>query len=99
MLLEKRIQHPVRIIKTTISGVQFIKDGVSVGAACKKRFLHSKQKELKECLNEKCIRQSALSVAKNVQFHSSLTEADLFTAENAIRNEDRHEEIDIKLTS
>jgi len=47
---------------------------------------------------EKCIRQSALSVAKNVKFRSNLTEADPYTAENAMQREDPQEEIDIKLT-
>ncbi len=36
---------------------------------------------------------------KNVKFLSSLTEADRYTAENAILNEDPREEVDIKLTS
>jgi len=40
-----------------------------------------------------------LIVAKNVKFHSNLTQADLFTVESAIRKEDHQEEIDIKLTS
>ncbi len=46
---------------------------------------------------EKCTRQSALIAAKNVQFHSNPMEADQYTAENAILNEDHPE--DIKLTS
>ena len=45
----------------------------------------------------KCIRQSVPIVAKNVKYHSNLTEADLFTAENAILNEETQG--DIKLTS
>jgi len=50
---------------------------------------------------EKCIRQSVQSAVKNVRFHSNLTEADLYTAENAMQREDPQEEvdIDIKLTS
>ena len=55
-----------------------------------------------ECLmvdQEKCTMQSALNVDKNVKFHSNLTKADLYTAENVMLNEDRREEIDIKLTS
>jgi len=48
---------------------------------------------------EKCIRQCALSVARNVKFRSNLTEADPYTAKNAMQREDPQEEIDIKLTS
>jgi hypothetical protein len=48
---------------------------------------------------EKCTIQSALNVDKNVKFLSSLTKADLYTAENVMLNEDPREEIDIKLTS
>jgi len=47
----------------------------------------------------KCIRQFVLSVARNVKFRLNLTEADLYTAENAMQREDPQEEIDIKLTS
>jgi hypothetical protein len=50
---------------------------------------------------EKCIRRFVLSVAKNVKFRLNLTEADPYTAENAMQREDPQEEIDIdiKLTS
>jgi len=48
---------------------------------------------------EKCIRQFVLSVARNVKFRSNLTEADQYTAENAMQREDPQEEIDTKLTS
>ena len=48
---------------------------------------------------EKCTIQSALNVDKNVKFLSSLTKADLYTAENVMLNEDPREEIDIKLSS
>ena len=49
----------------------------------------------------KCIRQFVLSVVRNVKCHSNLTEADPYTAENAMQREDPQEEvgIDIKLTS
>jgi hypothetical protein len=47
---------------------------------------------------EKCIRQFALIVARNVKFRLNLTEADPYTAENAMQREDPQEEIDIKLT-
>ena len=47
---------------------------------------------------EKCIRQFVLIVARNVKFRSSLTEADQYTAENAMQREDPQEEVDIKLT-
>jgi len=48
--------------------------------------------------SEKCIRPCAPIVVKNVKFLSNLTEADLYTAENVILNED-HKEEDIKLIS
>jgi hypothetical protein len=47
---------------------------------------------------EKCIRQFALIVAKNVKFRLNRTEPDPYTAENAMQREDPQEEIDIKLT-
>ena len=50
-----------------------------------------------KCPEEKCIRQSALNVVKNAKFRSNLTEADQYTVENAILNEEEQE--DIKLTS
>jgi hypothetical protein len=40
---------------------------------------------------EKCTRQSVLSVERNAKFPSNQTEADQFTAENAILNEDPRE--------
>ena len=45
----------------------------------------------------KCIRQFVQSVEKNVKFPSNLTDADRYTAENAILNEEIRG--DIKLTS
>jgi hypothetical protein len=45
---------------------------------------------------EKCTMQFVLSVDKNVKFHSSLTKADLYTAENVTVRKDPPEE-DIKL--
>ena len=42
--------------------------------------------------------QYVLNVEKNVKFHSSLTEEDLFTAESVMVNEDPLEEIDTKPT-
>jgi hypothetical protein len=48
---------------------------------------------------EKCIRQFAPNVNKNVKFRSNLTEADPYTAENAMQREGPQEEIDTKLTS
>jgi len=50
-------------------------------------------------MTERCIRQSALIVAKNVKYHSNLTKADLSTAKNVGQKEDPQEETDIKLTS
>ena len=43
--------------------------------------------------------QSVPIVDRNVKFHSNLTEADPYTVENVILNEDPREEVDIKLTS
>jgi hypothetical protein len=48
---------------------------------------------------EKCTMQYALNVDKSVKFHSSLTQADLYTAESVMLNEDPREEIDTKLIS
>jgi len=48
---------------------------------------------------EKCTMQSVLNVNKNVKSLSNLTEADQYTAENAMQREDPQEEIDTKLTS
>jgi hypothetical protein len=45
---------------------------------------------------EKCTMQFVLNVDKNVKFHSSLTKADLYTAENATVRKDQPE-VDIKL--
>jgi len=42
---------------------------------------------------------SVLNVDKNVKFRSSQIQADLYTAENVMVNEDPREEIDIKLQS
>ena len=41
---------------------------------------------------EKCIRQFARNVNKNVKFRSNLTEANPYIAENAIPNEDPQED-------
>jgi hypothetical protein len=48
---------------------------------------------------EKCIRQFARNANKNVKFRSNLTEADPYTANNAMQREGLQEEITIKLTS
>jgi hypothetical protein len=48
---------------------------------------------------EKCIRQFVLSVTRNAKFRLKMTEADLYTAENALQREDPQEEVDIELTS
>jgi hypothetical protein len=45
---------------------------------------------------KKCTRLPALTVERNVKFHSNLTAAGQCTAENATANEDHQE--DIKLT-
>jgi translation initiation factor 1A len=42
---------------------------------------------------ERCMKQSAQIAVKNVKFHSNLTQADLFTVENAGRNEDHDKAI------
>jgi len=44
-------------------------------------------------VTERCTRQFAVIAVKNVKFHSSLTEAGQFTAENAFQNEDHPEDI------
>jgi hypothetical protein len=46
---------------------------------------------------KRCTRQLALTVEKNVMFHSNQTVAGQIIAENATQNEDHHE--DIKLFS
>ena len=46
---------------------------------------------------KRCIRQLVPTAERNVKFPSSQTQQGQFTAENAIANEDHHE--DIKLTS
>ena len=81
--------------------VLFISVDVVVCVACEKRFLHSiiSGVENRICRKEKCIRQFVLNVAKNAKCHSSLIQADLFTAENATRNEDHHEDSKSKLTT
>jgi hypothetical protein len=48
-----------------------------------------------DCLTEKtekCTRQSALIVERNAKFPSNQTEADQYTAENAMLNEDPRED-------
>jgi len=47
-------------------------------------------------MKERCTRQSALIVAKNVKYHSNPTKADLSTAKNVGQKEDPQEEADIK---
>jgi hypothetical protein len=61
--------------------------------------LHIKCKEWKnsKCLRKRCIRQFVLIVVRNVKFPSNLTQADLFTAENAGQKEEAKEE-DIRLS-
>ena len=51
--------------------------------------------ELREpkCIEERRTRQSVQTVERNAKFLSSPTEADRYTAENAILNEDHHEDI------
>lgn len=53
----------------------------------------------RECLRERCIRQYAPIVAKNVKYHLNLTQVDPYTVESAGKREDPQEEIGIKLTS
>ena len=50
-------------------------------------------------VTERCTRQSALIVAKNVKFHSSLTEPDQFTAENVTEKEAHPEDIKLAYNS
>jgi len=42
---------------------------------------------------KKCTRLPALTVERNVKFHSNLTAAGQYTAENATANEDHQEDI------
>jgi len=44
-------------------------------------------------VTERCTRQFALIAAKNVKFHSSLTELGQYTAENVTEKEARPEDI------
>jgi hypothetical protein len=58
--------------------------------------LHSIEEELSsECIRKRCTRQFAATVERNAKFPSNLTEADPYTAENVILNEDRHEDIEL----
>jgi hypothetical protein len=52
----------------------------------------SKGVEIVKWQRKKCIRQFALNVEKNVKYHSSLTQAGRFTAENAGRRKEQQEE-------
>jgi len=60
----------------------------------KSSFCAKQHKELKQqkCIGKKCIRQFVLTVERNAKFPSNLTEADQYTAENVIPNEDRQED-------
>ncbi|MEM3458483.1 MAG: hypothetical protein QXN36_02500 [Candidatus Bathyarchaeia archaeon] len=44
-------------------------------------------------MRKRCIRQFVLIAEENVKFPSNQTEADQYTAENAIQNEDPREDI------
>jgi hypothetical protein len=44
-------------------------------------------------MEKRCIRQSVPTVERNVKFPSNQMEADRYTAENAIQNEDPREDI------
>jgi hypothetical protein len=44
-------------------------------------------------VTERCTRQSALIVSKNVKFHLNLTELDQYTAENVTEKEAHPEDI------
>jgi hypothetical protein len=56
----------------------------------------SKGVEIVKWQRKKCIRQFALNVERNVKFHSSLTQAGRFTAENAGRRKEQQQEEDSK---
>jgi hypothetical protein len=45
---------------------------------------------------ERCTRQFALTVEKNVKYHSSPMVADQYTAESVIRREHPREEVDFR---
>jgi len=72
----------------------FISYIILICASCKKQFLHMliKGVEIVRWQRKKCIRQFVLIVERNVKFPSSLTQADLFTAEIAGLREERREE-------
>jgi len=52
----------------------------------------SKGVEIVKWQRKKCTRQSVLIVERNVKFHSSLTQADRFTAESVGPREETQEE-------
>ena len=66
---------------------------------CKNKFfaLNSIRSEIVKCIGKRPIRQFVLIAERNAKFLSNQTEASQYTAENAIPNEDHHE--DIKLIS
>jgi hypothetical protein len=45
---------------------------------------------------KRCTRQFALNVARNVKYHSSPMEADLYTAESVTLREHPQEEVDFR---
>jgi hypothetical protein len=47
-------------------------------------------------VTKRCTRQSALIAAKNVKFHSSLTELGQFTVESVTQKEDHLDDIKLK---
>ena len=76
------------------SVTSFISYVTLICGSCKKQFLHIliKGVEIVRWQRKKCIRQFVLIVERNVKFPSSLTQADLFTAEIAGLREERREE-------
>jgi hypothetical protein len=66
---------------------------------CKNKFfaLNSIRSEIVKCIGKKPTRQFVLIAERNAKFLLNQTEASQYTAENAIPNEDHHE--DIKLIS
>ena len=79
----------------------FIRDVVTSVESCKKYFLHTNVVgvEIAKChtVTERCTRQLALTVVKNVMFLSNQTEHAQFTAASAMQNADHQEDTKRKL--
>jgi hypothetical protein len=54
--------------------------------------------EMNKWPEERCIKQFVLNAERNVKFRSNLTEADQYTAKNAIQNEDHQEDTNLAIS-